>query len=101
MVMLIVEPEQALPWNLRGVINDNDPFKSCVTATSTPSNLKTQDNISKNEGKTAVKASKMYEIRRISRRQKSRPRRQKYPEKKLTHRRRAHRRAQRILLKMS
>ena len=68
MVMLIVEPEQALlPWNLRGVINVNGPFKSCVTATSTPSNLKTQDNISKNEDKKmVVKASKMYEIRRIS-----------------------------------
>ena len=76
--MLIVEPEQALlPWNLRGVINVNGPFKSCVTATSTPSNLKTQDNISKNEDKKmVVKASKMYEIRRISWRQKSRPRRQ-------------------------
>jgi hypothetical protein len=67
MVMLIVEPEQALPWNLRGVINVNDPFKSCVTATSTPSNPKTQDKISKNEDKKmAVKASKIYEIRRIS-----------------------------------
>ena len=33
MVMLIVEPVQALPWNLRGVIDVNDPFKSCVTAT--------------------------------------------------------------------
>jgi hypothetical protein len=67
MVMLIVEPEQALPWNLRGVINVNDPFKSCVTATLTPSNPKTQDKISKNEDKKmAVKASKIYEIRRIS-----------------------------------
>jgi hypothetical protein len=41
MVMLIVEPVQALPWNLRGVIDVNDPFKSCVTATCATSTSKT------------------------------------------------------------
>jgi hypothetical protein len=42
--MLIVEPVQALPWNLRDAIDVNDPFKFCVTPTcptSTSSSLKT------------------------------------------------------------
>jgi len=71
MVMLIVELVQALPWNLRGVIDINDPFKSCVTATyrtstsSRPQHPKIKR--SKNENtKTAVKASKIHEIHRIS-----------------------------------
>ena len=70
MVMLIVELVQALPWNLRGVIDVNDPFKSCVTATCPlqhPQASKPQDKRSKNEDmKMAIKAGKMHELRMIS-----------------------------------